>query len=203
MGKLTFKDLIQALKRSELYLRDLEKYLDYNNKNNIRDVYFLGEFLTPVPLKKLSIAAQKLCKKYNIPYPINPYDTSILEKLYNPAVVPLPLKDLTFGLDDARFLTVQIDMTRPEEDIRADLKKLYKYYSGQINDNTRNKKTQVDPWEVYDRVQKGENPLQIAKSKFKVAGNPSYDSDVDKYRKQVERALKAAERMIKVFESKA
>lgn len=209
---LTFKDRIKALRRSKKYRQDFETYQKYCLDNDITDGLLL-DWLCPTPLSSLSKAAQDLCKKYELPFPVNPEGviTDLANEILLPiesnmeqlAVRPIPLEEgkTVFGLEDKRYLNVSIDMTRTENEITQDIKRLYDHYSPQIKRNHRQGSTIQDPWYIYDQVEReGKNFSMIAKELSGIDENPTYNETVDAVRQQVREAYRKAKSMISVVE---
>ncbi len=209
---LSFRDQINALRRSEKYRRDYEDYQKYCRDNEIEDGY-LHDWLCPTPLSNLSKGAQDLCKKYGFPFPVDPEGTvtslpegivfSIEDHIDQLAVRPLPLKKGTtvFGLEDGQHLNVSIDMARTEDEITQEIKRLHKHYNPKVKGSLRQRVTTQDPWFIYDQVEKeGKNFSMIAKELSGIDANPTYDERIDAVRKQVANAYNKAKRMILAVE---
>jgi len=209
---LTFKDRVEALRRSERYRRDFEIYRQYCLDNSVTDGCLL-DWLCPTPLTNLSKGAQDLCEKYGLPFPINPTGMAtrlpdethqpIKDTIEWPAVNPLPLEKgkSVFGLEGGRYLNVSIDIERTEGEITQAIKKLYKHYSAQVKGNQRHGNTELDPWDIYDQVEiEGKNVLQIAKEIMGINENPAYNSVIDAARKRVEAAYDKAKAILEAFE---
>jgi|Deesub1362A_J573_1020465.scaffolds.fasta_scaffold00319_14 hypothetical protein len=207
---MKYEDRIQALKRSSKYRKDYKKYEDYLKKKGIID-YSLIDIITPI--FKLSSEGHKLCKKYKILYPFNPdnppkngTDTA---KISMPAVFPLPLRvkrsgEHFFGLEDARFLNVKIDISRTLSDIQKDIKTLYHSYSKQIKVPKRNRDLDLPKgktiWDIYDMRKQGKTILQITKDIFRITESPSNDAIAKSKYRIIERAYNKAKKLIKEAE---
>jgi hypothetical protein len=58
----------------------------------------------------------------------------------------------------------------------------------------------LDPWMIYERAQNGKSLWQIAKELFSPKECPTDIEESDRRYKQVQRAFKKAEKLIKEFE---
>lgn len=104
------------------------------------------------------------------------------------------------GIRDARYLSLEIDLLQPiAETLRLVQAELEHYRAVcQIRTATRNKESNLDLWDVYDRVKNSkQNFSQITKSLFRTKGNPATDVAVARQYKQVERAYRKACEMIR------
>lgn len=107
---------------------------------------------------------------------------------------------MVLDIQDARYLTLKIDLTLPEaESLKHAQAEISRYQTLlRLKSRRRNKPTLVDPWLVYDLVHNGKrNLLQITHDLFKCKGTPAYDDKVNRYYRCVQRAYRNAEAMIK------
>lgn len=212
---LSLNDMLNALKRSPKYREDFDSYIQYCVENNIKDKIVI-DWLCPTPLVHLSESAQALCTKYGIPFPIHPSATiqhypdkrfiPIEEATDFPAALPLPLKlgkdgKTYYGLKDRRYLTVQLDFDRTQDEIIRAIRRLYKFYTSQAKGNKRHRTTELSPWKIYDEVKiRGKAFTKIAKEITGINENPSYNETVDAARKKVREAYEKAKAMLAAFE---
>jgi len=209
---LTFKESDETLRRSERYRRDFEIYQQYCLDNSVTDGCLL-DWLCPTPLTNLSKGAQDLCRKYGLPFPIDPTGMAtrlpdethqpIEDTIQWPAVSPLPLEkgEAVFGLEGGRYLNVSIDVERTEGEITQAIQKLYNHYSSQVKNDQRHGSTELNPWDIYDQVEiEGKNFLQIAKEITGINESPAYNYAVDAARNRVTETYKKAKAILKAFE---
>ncbi|TVM00176.1 MAG: hypothetical protein CV087_15360 [Candidatus Brocadia sp. WS118] len=106
----------------------------------------------------------------------------------------------TAWLRDDRYLTVEIDLTKKKTDIIGSVSKYVDTFSKSIMNPlrmTRNKRTEVDLWTVYDmRRKEGLNFTEIARRLSGKTGNPTYSPELAAFLKMVKRAYTKAEKAI-------
>jgi hypothetical protein len=107
--------------------------------------------------------------------------------------------DLSPCLFNDKELWMAVDITQKKGKIMDDFKQAIDYYRKYIGRTfLRDKKTTLDPWEIYDLHKKGGLSFPaIAKKLSGINEHPSYDPQVMKKYKAVKRAFKKAEEKIK------
>lgn len=109
--------------------------------------------------------------------------------------------DFISNYRDGKHIIIAVDMSKKRQDITRELNKTLTRISKEYKipkDNTRDKETVQDIWKIYDYHKKDKlNFVQIASKVSGIRDNPSYNSRLDSYVKQVGRAYKKAEDIIK------
>lgn len=192
--KISREDLIKALKRSKMYQEDY-KHLD----------------------------KEKLCRKYDLLYPIDPDKPYCEEELRyirpfvdlfsywefrqrvncNPrlkAFVHEILRELAVYQDGRLLLFIDTRFSRGQ--LEPEFKRIL---NGWIKKKRRRggEDRVVNIWEVYDLHEKEANIAALSRSLFKSESSTKYSPKALARREQVKRALEKAERIIKLVEFKA
>lgn len=200
-------DKLQALVRNSQYLKDLKA--------------LQGRFTSP--------EAGEFCRKYGLSFPFTQEDSKspelqetakyfIAEDEFITKIIRHKNKnsytllsqeikegiahcyygfDYTAWLRDDRYLTVEIDLTKKKTDIINNINEYVDTFSKSIAN--RNKRTEVDPWVVYDmRRNEGLNFTEIARRLSGKAGNPNYSPELAAFLKRVKRAYTKAGEAISV-----
>lgn len=230
MTKISPKDRIQALKRSPMYAKDYKVYLKEYKKRSPDEIDIIGIIPSHPSTKKneayfvLSRAAKKLCKKYNLRYPIDPktpFHESDLIRLCSPINYFIPRefvhelqecltggendinmvgKKLTSYLDNR--ITIMIDQTFSKDMIEAEFKKIVDDWS-KISQN-RIKGNEIDIWEVYDKHKIEKNPLIQCAVEMLASGNqPGANTEDDRKYKMIKRAYEKACKIVAAVEKQA
>lgn len=190
-------DRIQAIARLSRYREDYEKYEEaaHRGTKDALGIYDAFVHSGPYPhIRPLSKAAQKLCQKWKIPFPVNPdvvlnpRSSKFVENFGSgkpfyykfPSVIPVSRlqKDgsCVIGPDRDFYLTVRIDMSQPFQQIRNDLKPLYDDCKRLGKNKDRRNRDSLTGrtytiWTVYDLKEKDGLTLdEIAKKLGKRSG---------------------------------
>ncbi len=228
MIKISPEDQIQALKRSSMYAKDYMAFSkEYKKQNHIDSI--IGIPSLPSTKKKdvyfdISEPTKKLCKKYNLSYPIapkSPFHESDLLRLRSPISFFYPRefgselkkclankdKDLRVVGDkllsylDGR-LTIMIDLNFPRDLIEKEFNKIMDDRSKPLS--KRIKSNEVDIWEVYDMHKKeNKNLLQIAVEKLNSGKQPGANTEDDRKLKIIKRAYEKACKIIEAIEKQS
>ncbi len=208
--KIKPSDIVQAFKHSKKYMED---YRIYEKEREVND-WLSGD--AQMYAIRLSKAGKKLCKKYNILYPINPFtpaeerETTFIHTpitfLNPPALWNKSQMGRNF-FDNAKDqevithvngkLVLMIDTDYPRDQIKTVFKEFLKRYTEEPGKRLRD--DNIDIWKVYKAKEfENKNLLQITREENNVKGNPNYDGKVDAYYRQVKRAYRKASQIIKV-----
>jgi hypothetical protein len=207
IGKISPLDKVQALKHSKQYIEDYRRYEKAREKND----WFGGD--ARGYSIRLSKAGKKLCEKYNIRYPINPftpadeketvyvhYPITFLDppKLWNKVKESLfdnaPDQSVITHVNDK--LVLMIDTEIPRSQIRQEFENFLNHFTKEPNQRLRES---INIWKVY-RMKEFENKnlLQITKEVFNIAENPTYSPKAKALYNQVSRAYNKAKEIIKL-----
>lgn len=101
-------------------------------------------------------------------------------------------------LKDGRHLNLVVDLTAKKADILKEFEGSINLYRKYVErPKSRERKTSVDPWKVYDmHHEEGKSFLKIAKEIFGFKDNPSYNPRAKAKYEQVVTAYKKAKKMI-------
>jgi hypothetical protein len=223
--KISFRDRIQAIKHSTIYLKDYQRYVKMRDKAGDIDIKIGSPW---DPRKQLSKAGKRLCKKWGLGWPIAPdaplhprncktmelvadvppwvidgavYPVSFPteDELKNPSHVTKCGRDVVTHLN--KKLCLLIDTSWPPDMIVDVLREFINHY---ILENKGNiKQTEGDPWKIYELFRHGKNLLEITRDLYGVTGQPAYDTNAAMYYRRVDRAYKKALKMIAYVEKEA
>ena len=196
----TTYDRVQALMRHPKYLHDLKR------------------------LETQMMDEEEFCNKYSLRVPIKPewisellqsgekekidsaelFVDSITEVLMNydnqigKPVLSKTSKGWSYYIREGKYLAIEIDLTRKKKDILLQLEKNIDIYQKKVAKFiSRDYKTTIDPWEVYNMHKiKGMNFSKITQQLSGIKGNPTYDKKLKSWYSQVKRAYNKAEKMI-------
>lgn len=102
---------------------------------------------------------------------------------------------------DGKYIIIAVNMSKKRQDIIRDFNKILTRISKDCKipkDKSRDKETVWDIWEIYNYHKKNKlNLVQIARKISGQKGNPTHNSKLEAYVKQVRRAYKKAEDIIK------
>lgn len=217
---MNLDDRIQALMRSKKYKKDFEKYIEQCRKKGIADKCIVsGSHALIFPL---SDEAKKLCKRYEIPYPVSPEPPEVLPKTSGEKATHFPLPPVVqvpriekgkplWGLEDGRYFTVKIDFVQTLEGIRKVIDELYAYYSPRAKADERDRESIIEDepkalthWQVYDVVERGKmegkSILSITKEFVGINESPSNNPRVKTYYERIRNAYRKAEKQIREVE---
>jgi len=223
--KISPVDWIQALKFSKEYAKDYKIY-EEESKDQPDDADKIvcypnipgrmdGVFIR-------SAAAEKLCRKYGLRFPIDPstpYEEYELTYLPAPVDILIPrelqeylmrafpsgeceLSEVIEELNDyfRGRVTVMINPMFSRDQIRSNFQKILDYYGEKSKEKL--KINQVDIWKAYKMHEIDEVPFeQIAVKLLQSGGKHAYDAEDDRKLKLVKRAYNKACRIIKKVES--
>jgi hypothetical protein len=206
--KISPLDKVQALKHSKQYGEDYRKYEQEKEKEDWfaddGESYFI----------RLSEAGKKLCKKYNLLYPINPFtpadeiETNYVHhpvtfldqpKLWNEVIGSrfdsAPEQGVITHINGKLVLMIDTELPRPQ--IEKAFKKYLDRYTKKSGERLRD--GVADIWQVYRKKEfKGKNLLQITKELFNIVENPTYSPKGKALYNQVTRAYNKAKEIIKL-----
>jgi hypothetical protein len=228
LERISTIDRIHALKNSQMYRKDFKRYLkEYKNEGN-SDYNIVG-IMPDYPKTKrkeaifiLSDPAEKLCRKYELRYPIDPnaryndkelrclrrpVDYFIRKELMgrikrNPKLAPAAKdieKELVAYIGGRLLLFVNTYFFRDQID----------YELNDILDewttmpNKRFREHEVGIWKVYKLHTKGIKPPDIAEKMLGKGKNPKYDEKAEGNCKKIERAIDKADRIVQQIEARA
>ncbi len=205
-------DRIEALFRNPQYLKDLEALQGHLISPEADE--FCRKYKLSTPITQETIKLFRLPKLAKLFMPEDEFTTRIIRHGNKNSYTLLSQEtkegiehiyydfDCTAWLRDARYLTIEIDLTKKKTDIVDDVSNYVDTFSKSIVNplrTTRNKSTEVDLWAVYDMRQKeGLNFTEIARRLSGIEGNPTYSPRLAAYLKKVKRAFTKAENIIKV-----
>jgi len=223
MEKIGPIDWIQALKNSKLYAKDFKAYSKEYEKSvpPKMDAIRILPVFHQAKKKQLSFSlskeTKKLCRKYNLRFPIDPhvpYHESELLYLKSPIDYFLPFefirkikeapsdkksnkklikKELISYLDDR--LTIMINLTFSKDQIQSEFQKILDDWLERSNQRVKGNK--VDIWEVYRMHQNDKISLnRIAVEKLNSSGKPAYKYEDDNKLKIIKRAYEKSCRII-------
>jgi hypothetical protein len=228
MRKVNNYDRVQALKQSELYAKDYQTYLcEYFNEGVKETIGIIP--CNPDDMKKpayftLGTAGQKLCKKYNLRFPISPnepFDKCELLYLETPIEFFLP-KDLMQklrsypNLDDSIIniihkeiaayidgrLTIMVACDYAKDQIELEFNKILGDWTQK--GKKRVKESSVDIWEVHRLYVKEKIPLIGIAARLLGSGHqPSHNSEDDRKLKIITRAYEKSLQIIESIETLA
>lgn len=199
-------DRIEALRWSEKYRKDFDKYRAALKKRGLYDAS-VGDFIFP-----LSPAAKRLCRKYKIPCPISPESPEILPPLSPgerppatvvklPAAIPVSRWDkdgkCRVGPEDDGFMTVKLDFDSSLPDIQKAVDDIYHRHKPSSKSTPRNRNSSGLPdgisiWDIYAmRHRENKNLADITRELFNISGSLAEGSEKARYR-TIERAYKKA-----------
>jgi hypothetical protein len=207
---MLLKDKLYALKWSEKYRADYDRYQEYRQKHGVRD-YFVSDGGPSINAFHVSGEGKKLCRKYGLPYPFSPYEDDLpddIRSLLNISSAAIAYKipgtsaDVIVNGDRLQFM-VEVDTTQSETVIGKEFIRLYRRMRSLASRPERIGRdtfTRLDHWKIYSLYRNGNFKAQIMKEEFGITTTPSYDENADKHYQQVKRAIEKAERLIKEFE---
>jgi hypothetical protein len=223
--KMSSQDRIQATQNSKVYQKDYQRYEKQREKDGEVDVTVGPPW---EPCRNQSMAGKRLCKKWGLNRPISPDaplepldcstgkpSTDWLEWMVEGAVYPVTfptedeLKMPTSVTNSTHYdvthlngkLCLLIDTSWPLDMIMDVLREFITHYAKE-NKGTL-KKTEEDPWEIYEMYRRTKNLLEINRERYEISELPAYDVDADKYYQRIKRAYKKALKMIDYVEKEA
>jgi len=216
-----------VLVRSEKYQKDYECY--ERSKRNENDYAFGGKLSFGA---KLSEAGKTLCKKWDILYPVNPYNEVTDKKIMNwlmfvvkPSITYLDPPENwrewesiawdnlghKSGTEDMSELAISrvngklvlmVDTSRAKSALLREFEIFIDYWS--TAQKAKSRRTMVDKWEVFDDYTYcGKNLSKIARKIYNLEKAPSIYNDTMKYYHRIRRPYKKASEMIQFIEGQA
>lgn len=202
---LTINDRIQAVLRSAAFRGEAQAFLSKIEQ----EMHVLSPEEKPSHLIHY-FTNNEIARKWNVPPEVvlgagalalsgQPYNHSDRNKRH-----PLPdghaRRMMVRDIRNARYLTLEIDLTLPEAESLKHARSEIVHYQALLGLELkrRNKPTQVDPWLVHDLKHEGKlNLLQVTHRLFKCSGRPADDDQVNQSYQRVQRAYRNAAAMIK------
>ncbi|MCK9418866.1 MAG: hypothetical protein M0R70_05730 [Nitrospirae bacterium] len=204
--KLSNYNRLCAISRCDDYVRDLKTLLDLLDKIkpddfNLRDKYVaqlcekwnLKDYIVPLLLKG---DKQYFTENYQEPIvEVNKYAG------VNNALNAFNCYDIDFNVQSKHLIKhIQIDMTSSRKDLLKDFARKIdnwsKQYLKDAAQDRQKKKTEYDPWEVYDLYRSSANYSEVARRISGLSGNATYNVKLKECRKKVINAHKRALEMI-------
>lgn len=217
--RISVYDRLQAIARIPEYRKDFEEYRN-KAKDPLApiDMAFVGppDDLPNLMVRLRSEEAIALCRKYDIPYPIDPnFDLNLLNSpevfssyLGPPVVFPFNrpeetgifVPDKETGLVEGRYLPVLIDLTQPKEAIFKEFERILTRILKSSKE--RSKDTEVNIWQVYDlHCLQGKSLLEVTRELFGISGLPAYYNEADRRYQQIKRACDKAQQIVQKVSS--
>jgi hypothetical protein len=208
---MLLRDKLNALRWSKKYRADYDRYREYNRQHGVQDSFV--DDGSPIPVYNVvSEEGRKLCARFRLPYPYSPYDDempeSIRSELDVPAVIMynIPGTNAEVAVSGSRLsFMIEVDTEQSQTMITKAFTRLYRKMKeiASIPERAgRDKRGKtLNHWEIYALRKQGKSKMQIMRVKFPaVTGTPAYDPKADECYKQVTRALKKADALIREFE---
>jgi hypothetical protein len=169
-------DKVHALKRSEKYRKDYQRYSEERNHKRESD-FFISGGIEGEKARVLSVRGEELCKKWHIRSPINP------DVPYTPGEEACVHAPVTYLDPPARWkrivsndgkdgykecithingkLVLMIDSAYSADQIKAEISRILSVWTRATND--RAKKSKPDIWKIYDVILAGKTICEVAK----------------------------------------
>jgi len=176
--KISPYDKDQAIKRSKIYRKDYLKYTEERVRNGVND-FFMFEEETGEQAYVLSESGKRLCKKWKIRFPINPYTEYVKGEeacVHSPVTYldpPEQWKEITSrgGKDGHKEnithidgkLVLMIDTSYSTDQIKTAMEKILYYWTQKTTNRAKPSKA-IDIWQVYDEVEGGKKQYQVAQA---------------------------------------
>jgi hypothetical protein len=175
--KISPYDKLQAIKRSKKYREDYLKYTKERDCAGVNDFFMSGE-KTGEQAYVLSEPGKRLCEKWLIRFPVNPdaeYVKGEEACVHSPVTyldIPEQWKKTVFmsGKDGHKEnithvnskLVLMIDTGYSTDQIKAEIDKVLCYWVQKTRDRAKPSRA-IDIWWVYDEVESGKKPHQVAR----------------------------------------
>lgn len=176
-------DRIMAIARHPEFVKEYGEFEKENRRNfNSNETYALGK---------------KMSAKWGFhPIIISTTNHFFLEKgIESKSWKASPVTIRNFNKDSQKLHLI-IDVSRKQTEIMMAFTRTLKDFLPAQKVEKRDKGNTVSPWKVYDMVKGGKNLNKVAQELSGIKGNPSYDADLMKWYRKVERAYKKAEGFI-------
>lgn len=232
--RMSERDRLMAIARKPEYIADHKKISEHSDQlmKRINTLLKPGPNPPNAIIYESQVALHKLCdevcQKWNLNQLIHPYSekhksvdenslstnqTEAIEELTEDEFSQLigdhkPLRgNLTSLINPhTRFVTIRlkVDMAKSEGELLKAFSAKIKTWKKFIPKETRKRKTEFDPWEIYDQKQSGLSLVEITR---RLSGKdyrrgercPAHNKELWTPYKRVERAYKQAEKMIQTI----
>jgi len=188
--KLSNYNRLCAISRCDEYVSDLVALLDLFDKTKTDNIDLYDKYRS------------QLCEKWNLKKDILPQLVKS-DKQYFIENDQEPILDVDknamVNINAYIYLIkhIQIDMRKSKLELRRAFAKKIEEWSKQYLQEKSNKKTEYDPWEVYDLYLVYKNYSEVARRISGLSGNATYNVKLKKCREKVVNAHKRALDMIK------